>query len=70
MRGKTYDDVLEGGVECPDLVAFSVYDKKPLHCLSIAAESFVWNINECRYITRQLRKRSVYSSIALSCKFL
>ena len=31
MRGKTKAAVLEGVFECPDLVAFSVYDTKPVH---------------------------------------
>ena len=30
MRGKKKADVLEGDVECPDIVEFSVYDNKPV----------------------------------------
>ena len=45
MRGDTKAAVLEGGVECTDIVAFSVYDTKPVHFLSMAAEKLAWNIN-------------------------
>ena len=31
MRGKKKAAVLEGGVECPDIVSFSVYGTKPVN---------------------------------------
>ena len=37
MRVKTKAAVLEGGVEFPDLVAFSVYDTNPVNFLSMVA---------------------------------
>ena len=46
MRGKTKDDVSEGDVYCPGIVASSVYDTKPVHFLSMVAEKLVCNINE------------------------
>ena len=46
MRWKTNAAVLEGGVEFPNLVAFSVYDIKPVHFLSMLAEKLMWNINK------------------------
>ena len=45
MRGEANDAVLEGGVECTDIVMFSVCDTKPVHFWSIEAEKLVCNIN-------------------------
>ena len=45
MKGKKKAAVLEGGAECPDLVAFNVYSTKPVNFLSMAAEKLAWNIN-------------------------
>ena len=57
MREKTKDSVLEGGVECPDIVEFSVYDTKPVHFLSMAAEKLVWNINEKEIYYKATKKK-------------
>ena len=46
MRGETKAAVLEGGVECPNFLAFSVYDTKPVHFLFMTTKKLVWNINE------------------------
>ncbi len=35
--------MLEGDPDCADLVAFSVYDTKPVHFLSTACTSMCWN---------------------------
>ena len=43
MRRKRKDAVLEGGVDCPGLVEFSVYDTSPVHFLSMEAEKLVRN---------------------------
>ena len=57
MRGKKKADVLEGDVECPDIVEFSVYDTNMVH--------FLWRLSswcrtsmKSRSITRKLIKRS------------
>ena len=68
MRGGTNAAVMERGVVCPYIVAFSVYDTKPVHFLSMAAEKLVWNINKEEIYDKATKKRRVYSSIALSCK--
>jgi hypothetical protein len=39
VRGKTKAAVMEGDPDCKDLVAFSVYDTKPVHFLSTACTS-------------------------------
>ena len=46
MRGETKAAVLEGDADCPSLVAYSVYDSKPVHFLSMAADKLVWDRNE------------------------
>jgi hypothetical protein len=42
MRGTTKAAVLTGDPEVPDLVAFSVYDTKPVHFLSMACTGLKW----------------------------
>jgi len=42
VRGTTKAAVLEGDPECPNLVAFSVYDTKPVHFLTTACTSMKW----------------------------
>ena len=43
VRGTTKAAVLEGDDNCPGLlVAISVYDNRPVHFLSMAAESLKW----------------------------
>ena len=46
MRGETKSALLEGGVECPDIVFFSVYDTKLVYFLSMEDEKSVWNSNK------------------------
>ena len=71
VRGETKAVVLDGGVKCPDLVTFSVYETKTVHFLFMLADNLVCNINKKEiYGTGKLRKMSFYSYIALSCKNL
>lgn len=42
IRGMTKAAVLEGDPDCPSLVAFSVYDTKPVNFLSTACTSLTW----------------------------
>ena len=46
MRGETKAEVLEGDNDFHRLVAFSVYDSKPVHFLSMAANKLAWERNE------------------------
>ena len=48
VRGATKAAVLEGDPECPNLVAFSVYDTKPVHFLSMSCTSLKWREKERR----------------------
>ena len=42
VRGTVKGAVLTGDVDCPDLVAVSVYDTKPVHFLSMACKEIKW----------------------------
>ena len=42
VRGTTKAAVLEGDIECPNLVAVSVYDTKPVHFLTTIVEEIQW----------------------------
>jgi hypothetical protein len=41
-RGTIKGAVLEGYPECPNVVAFSVYDTKPVHFLSTCMQHLQW----------------------------
>ena len=45
-RGTVKAAVLKGDAECPNLVATSVYDTKPVHFLSTVCESIKWIVKE------------------------
>jgi hypothetical protein len=63
IRGTTKAAVLEGDPNCPNVVAFSVYDTKPVHFLST-------NVTHLRWIEKQKKN---YDSAAGQCilmKFL
>jgi len=51
-RGMVKVAILKGDSQCPDSVATSVYDTKPVHFLSMSAESFKW-----------IKKRDVYDKV-------
>ena len=42
VRGSTKAAVLHDDPECPDLVAVSVYDTKPVHFMSMMCEDIKW----------------------------
>ena len=42
VRGTVKAAVLEGDPDCPNLVASSVYDAKPVHYLSMVSEKIKW----------------------------
>ena len=53
MRGETNAVVLEGDINCPILVAFSVYDSKSVHFLTMAAGKLVWDRNKTSVYNKQ-----------------
>ena len=46
MRGETKAAMIEEGVKCPDIVAFSVYCTYLVLFLSMVADKLVCNINK------------------------
>ena len=42
VRGTVKAAVLKGDANCPDLVALSVYDTKPVHFLSMFCKEIKW----------------------------
>jgi hypothetical protein len=46
QRGTVKAAVLEGDDTCPNLVAVSVYDTKPVHFLSMSCDSIEWITKE------------------------
>jgi Transposase IS4 len=49
VRGTVKAAVLKGDRDCPDLLAVSVYDTKPVHFISMIAENIDW-IAKCRLV--------------------
>ena len=49
--------VLQGDPKCPNLIAFSVYDAKPVYFLSTAAEKVCWEKNTRSVYDKTLRKK-------------
>jgi Transposase IS4 len=46
VRGTVKASVLKGDPDCPNLVACSVYDTKPVHFLSMLCDSIKWVVKE------------------------
>jgi hypothetical protein len=44
---------------CPDLFAVSVYDTKPVHILSTAAESVEWIVKERKVWCDRVQKKAM-----------
>jgi Transposase IS4/SAP domain len=58
VRGTTKAAVLEGDPECPNMVAFSVYDTKPVHFLTMAATNLKW-VEKCKRVFDKAEQRNV-----------
>ena len=48
LRGMTKGERLKNSIECPDLLAISVYDTKPVHVMSMCSESVEWAVKKRR----------------------
>jgi hypothetical protein len=53
VRGKMKAAVLEGDPDCKDLVAFSVYDTKLVHFLSMTCTSLSWKEKSKKKLIRR-----------------
>jgi hypothetical protein len=51
VRGTVKAAVLIGDVDCPNVVATSVYDTKPVHFLPYVCKSIKWIIKERLVLT-------------------
>ena len=58
VRGRTKAAVLEGDEVCPNLVAFSVYDTKPVQFLSMSCTSLTW-IEKVKKVFDKKEQRNV-----------
>jgi len=56
VRGTTKAAVLTGDPEAPDLVAFSVFDTKPVHFLSMACTGLKWIEKRKKVFDRESNK--------------
>lgn len=57
VRGLTKAAVLQGDAACPNLVAFSVYDTKPVHFLSMSCTELKWVEKEKVVFDKKEEKR-------------
>jgi len=55
-RGTVKAAVLEGDPTCPEMVALSIYDSKPVHFLTMIAESIEW-IEKTREVWNKVTRR-------------
>ena len=46
VRGTVKATLLEGDATCPNLVACSIYDNNPVHCLSMVCDTLKWFVME------------------------
>jgi hypothetical protein len=54
LKGTTTAARLLHMKECPDLLAVCVYDSKPVHLLSMVAESVEWNVKKRKVFHREM----------------
>jgi hypothetical protein len=60
LRGTTKTGRLANYMTCPDLLAVSAYDTKPVHLLSMAADCVEWRTSEKKvWSTRENQKISM-----------
>jgi len=55
-RGTVKAAVLENDPKCPQLVSLSIYDNKPVHFISMIAESISWKENTRKVWNKHVRK--------------
>jgi Transposase IS4/SAP domain len=66
VRGTVKAVVLEGDTECPNMVAVSVYDTKPVHFLSMTCESIKWITKERKIFSSEMNKTTTIKYLRLN----
>ncbi len=66
LRGGTLAAQLHNSKECPDLFAVSVYDTKPFHILSTAAECIEWIVNERQVWSNSIQQKAMMKYLCLN----
>ena len=56
VRGEVKLVVMKGDAKCPDVLAFSIYEKRPVHIISDVADNVKWTPIRRNYIVK-LRRR-------------
>ena len=56
-RGETKAAVLEGGVECLNMLTFNMYATKLVHFLSMADDNLVWNFDKKEIYDKETKKK-------------
>jgi hypothetical protein len=66
LRGTTMAARLSHSTECPDLLAVSTYDTKPVHILSMTAESVEWDVKERKVWSAAIQKKAMLKYLRLN----
>ena len=66
LRGTTKAAKLNHNPGCPDVLAVSTYDTKPVHILSTAAESVEWIVKQKKVWSTMEKKKSLFKFLRLN----
>jgi hypothetical protein len=66
VRGTVKAAVLQGDPDCPDLVASSGYDTKPVHFLSMTCDSVKWIVKEKAVFNKDTGKTEIMRFLRLN----
>ncbi len=66
LRGTTKAARLHNSDECLDLVAISIYDSKPVHILSTAAECVEWTVKERQVWSASIQQKAMMKYLHLN----
>ncbi len=66
LRGTTKAAKLKHNPGCPDVLAVSTYDTKPVHILSMAAESVEWIVKQKKVWSTMEKKKSLFKFLRLN----
>jgi hypothetical protein len=66
LRGTTMAARLVHSPACPDLVAVSIYDTKPVHILSMTTECVKWDVKERSVWSTAIQKKAILKYLRLN----